>query len=800
MAAADYNGVVQQLYVAYFGRPADPRGLDNFTKALDAVKAPVTMAGLTDAYRTNTTIKNLVDAFGTSAESQALYTGDTLAFVNAIYTNVLNRAADLEGLLFWANAIDNGALTRGNAAASIMAGAQANTTTQGVIDAAVVANKTTVAANFTTNVDTAAELIAYTGNAAAASARAMLATVTNTTDATAFQSTVTSTIAAIGSSTVANGSTFTLTTGVDNITGAGGNDTIVADNTGTNKQLSAADSVNGGAGTDTLKVFLLAADTGFTSPQLSSIETVYLNGGSVTAYTAAAGTTTLSIDAASANVGATYTLAGQDLVLANKTSTAATTTTVAQAGTATNTAQTITLNAITRDLAANATTLDVTGAKITTLNLNATGAASNVVLKNTAGAAITTLNISGDKNLTISESAAMSAAVTTVDASKATGSVSVTETALTAAGFKFTGGTGSDTIKFVDDQFLTLTAGTQLDGGAGTDKIGLLDTALSASEAAKINATSGFEVLGLNADITLDASTVSNFKAFSIDTAATQVINTLATGSSTTITVAPTSLTLGTGVGVTDHTINLGGATSAGIAAGTVVVTGITNLSLTSNGTAANSITLTNSDNTAVSVKGAQDLTLALAVGATVGSKVDASTMTGKLTVNGSGLVGSGDVISGGTGNDTIDGGKGADILTGGAGIDKFIFTAGTAADNASGATFGQADVITDFLVGTDKIAFVSGTTTDVVSAQQVAVQTAVTALAAGSTAAQIAAAMASANGTDLGVSIATFGGNTYVLFELTGADTDGAFADDAFIQLTGVASGVTFANSIVVG
>jgi len=41
---------------------------------------------------------------------------------------------------------------------------------------------------------------------------------------------------------------------VDNITGTSGNDIIIADNT-VSSQLTAADQINGGAGTDTLKIY-----------------------------------------------------------------------------------------------------------------------------------------------------------------------------------------------------------------------------------------------------------------------------------------------------------------------------------------------------------------------------------------------------------------------------------------------------------------------------------------------------------------------------------------------------------------
>jgi phosphatidylethanolamine-binding protein (PEBP) family uncharacterized protein/cytochrome c2 len=203
--AASYNTVVQQLYVAYFGRPADSSGLSNFTTRLSQANAGTTMASLDAAYTGNATIRELINAFGTSAESAALYSGGTEGFVKAIYLNVFNRTADTAGLAFWVNEIDRNGLARGKAALSIMNGSLTNGSAQSVIDAAVVTNKTAVAAAFTTSLASDAQRAAYSGNTAAASARSMLATVTSSTVTSTFQSTINSTIASL----VANAS-FTL--------------------------------------------------------------------------------------------------------------------------------------------------------------------------------------------------------------------------------------------------------------------------------------------------------------------------------------------------------------------------------------------------------------------------------------------------------------------------------------------------------------------------------------------------------------------------------------------------------------
>lgn len=192
-----YNDSIQQLYVAYFGRPADSTGWTNFTASLAAAGAPTAIQELNAAYATNTAFRQLVDAFGTSAESGRLYTGDTASFVTAIFQNVLGRAPQATGLAYWQSTIDSGTLSRGNAALSIMAGALTNTSTQGQLDATLITNKIRIASNFTFALDTTSEVTAYRGSTAAATARSMLSAVSTSTNPDGYQSTVTVTIANI---------------------------------------------------------------------------------------------------------------------------------------------------------------------------------------------------------------------------------------------------------------------------------------------------------------------------------------------------------------------------------------------------------------------------------------------------------------------------------------------------------------------------------------------------------------------------------------------------------------------------
>lgn len=197
LIAQDYNTVVQQLYIAYFGRPADPTGLANFTAQLAAEQAPSNIQQFNTAYLNNEHVRRLIDSFGTSPESNALYNGGTEQFLTAIYANVLGRTPDVDGLRFWVDAIDNKGLTKANASFSIMAGALVNNSPQGLVDAALIRNRVAVATQFTASLATPAQVNAYSGDRAAAVARGMLATVNQNTDPAGFQSTIDSTIASL---------------------------------------------------------------------------------------------------------------------------------------------------------------------------------------------------------------------------------------------------------------------------------------------------------------------------------------------------------------------------------------------------------------------------------------------------------------------------------------------------------------------------------------------------------------------------------------------------------------------------
>jgi hypothetical protein len=769
MAASTYLAQVQQLYIAYFGRPADPIGQAYWAGIIDAAGG---------------SIAAVQAGFSASTESQALYGNkSTIDKVTAIYQNVFNRAPDAAGLAFWVAQIDSGKVTQAQASWTIQQNA-------GPGDAATVQNKLTAAQAFTAQIDTTAEISGYQGTAAAASGRTFLGTVTSD-NATATAAVAGAAAAVVAATAVGSvGTTFVLTTGVDNLLGDGGNNIFIGDNSGaaTSNTVSAADQINGGAGTDTFKYFVAAGQAIDTLqlPQLTSVENLYIKSGTLTNaasadFSAVAGLTNIELDTpATLAAASTFTIktsAAQSVRLDGVNTIAAGTGTIALSA-----ATAVALSGVGTDATATGTVVvDLTSATATAATISAVGAASKVTLNNT-GAKVATLNITGDQNLTLTESLGT---LKTINASTATGKVSVNATGATLdVAFAFTGGTGADTLSVTEASLATLTSGAQLNGGAGIDTLNVTGTnlVLSTADYKVLNATTGFEVLGLGGTTTnsVDASLLTSFKEFAV-AGGTNVISKVATGTTIDLLGATTKTTVGGAVGVSDLTINIGSTTATTGTANTALdVTGLTNVTINSNikaGTTGqtNAIgTLTNSDNSTFTIKGNGDTSLALATATNTGSKIDGSASTGNLTLTGNQAAYTpakpslGDVLIGGSGNDTINTGFNTSTLTGGAGKDKFVINAVAGSDNAA------KSIITDFAKG-DSIQFATATTATAITKVDLSTQ------AAGLTDVQVAALLATggANTVTWGV----YNGNTYVVEDNTAGVLAGT---DIVVKLTG--------------
>jgi hypothetical protein len=146
---------IQGIYVALFGRPADPTGLDHWNE--------VTNGGAD--------LANIGDLTGT-AEYQDRFTGLTdTQVINAIYQSLFGRDADPEGLAFFLAELTAGRQTINSIAINILDGAKG-------ADLELIDAKIAAADLFTAALDTEAEIAAYVGNDAAQVGRDFLSGVT----------------------------------------------------------------------------------------------------------------------------------------------------------------------------------------------------------------------------------------------------------------------------------------------------------------------------------------------------------------------------------------------------------------------------------------------------------------------------------------------------------------------------------------------------------------------------------------------------------------------------------------------
>src|SRR5690554_6060691 len=112
MATQETLNQVQQLYVAYYGRPADAAGLAFWADELEANGGDVSV---------------IINDFGNSAEFEARF-GDLSneELVNNLYQQLFGRDADAEGLAFYTGHLESGDLTLAQIASEIAGGAQDN--------------------------------------------------------------------------------------------------------------------------------------------------------------------------------------------------------------------------------------------------------------------------------------------------------------------------------------------------------------------------------------------------------------------------------------------------------------------------------------------------------------------------------------------------------------------------------------------------------------------------------------------------------------------------------------------------
>lgn len=684
MAATDYNAVVQQLYVSYFGRPADTYGLQNFAgqlAALDTGATLTTSAALSAYVQSNPTsaIAKLVGSFATAPESVALYgTGNDILsiskFVNAIYNNVLHRDADTGGGTYWINQIVAGTLSKANAALAITQGALENTTAQGLIDAALVKNTAAAAADFTTSLDTIPKVNAFAGDVAAGQARDLLKTITSTTTAAAAHVSV---LAAIDVLVAPPTVSSLLTTGVDALVGTGANDVYNATNgiSAAGTTWTALDTINGAGGTNKLVLVDTAGGVDLSLVGVTNIQNAVVqstgglagNAGDLSGWT---GLTSASIGLKS-NALQTITVAGTTALAVSN-----------NVGVTTSGGSTVSVTAggsflIAAKALATATTLGQTNA--------------NVGATQTAGAAAVAAAFAATPGVSAADVALVNAAVAT---------------SLTAVNTAITNAVAAEAAALV-----AATAGTKVTiaGNAitsatviGGDVVVVGDNAKATLTTVSLNGNTGAATLTSDA---LTSVTLANLKS------ATTIANTVA--HSETVTLNKVTGGLITDAAATSFTLATTGTKSSGVS---IAAAAATKVSIN----AAVDVAVTDiAANVATSfaVSGAGKVTISglSAVAALV--SIDASANTGGAIVSGTSgaAIATGVSFAGGAGKDTITLGATTKAITMGAGDDTVIITAalgtggtvdagagndtlaGTSAAIVAAAALGQATKFTNF-------------------------------------------------------------------------------------------------------
>lgn len=126
---------IQQLYLAYFQRPAETAGLHYWTYALD----------------NGVSLASIREQFAKAGEYQTLVAGKSNEqVVDSLYLNLFGRHADAAGLTFYKNALDHGDATVSFVVDDIIKGATGS-------DAATAYNKVVAAELFTTGLGVEAD-------------------------------------------------------------------------------------------------------------------------------------------------------------------------------------------------------------------------------------------------------------------------------------------------------------------------------------------------------------------------------------------------------------------------------------------------------------------------------------------------------------------------------------------------------------------------------------------------------------------------------------------------------------------
>lgn len=721
----EFMDAIQTIYIALFGRPADPAGLAYFRTETDD----------------GANLGAIHDLSNQPEYLERFEGKSNAAVITDIYMALFGRNPELAGLTYFLEELNSGRQNINTIAINIAHGAQG-------ADKTILENKIKAANLFTEALDDADELAAYRGTEAADFGRAFLKGVTADPATVPTKDAVDASIAAwMAGETDAEG-TVDLTVDADVRTGNVFEAPVVTHHSAQNGEtLNSVDKLTGAGDNPTLNAVLSGAQ-GVVAPTLNGVETINLTA------IGAVGTTALDLRNATGvkeinNNYSTNSAEIRNITFVEGASISSNNTAWDASFTYSNESLAGANDKLAISLANNTSWVDVrsTGQNgIENVELSSVGGIANETWLGVQG--LRSLTIDGDNDLTLQGGSTNFAvgdkSLTAVDASKLTGDLSMRlSDGLQDADVKFTGGTGNDVL----NAGTGLTSGDDFDGGAGDDTLALTSNAgayLNSKAAGDIK-VKGFETLRLN---TINNSTLDMAAFATPDDIKTLLFSTEASAVNASVRnlVGNKAITLqnidnGLAGAFSFGTVNIDWANRSEILDQKVflvsndVTDGLTitslNLGLGANAAENRLDTLTLDTSNAVgatnqitidaigtdsikylNVEGSTNLTITNALSDVI-EEVDASTFTGDLSITFAGAVDN-KIIIGGFGNDTLIGGDGADVIKAGAGNDRVeggkgidVIDLGTGDDTivltgwaTPGTTWADRDIISNFEAG----------------------------------------------------------------------------------------------------
>ncbi len=689
---------LQQLYIAYFGRAADPTGLEYWTGQ-------------------ETTTKAFAASMYAQPEFKSVYGSlSTEAQVNQIYQNLFDRDADTAGLLYWTNQIKSGALELASIANDLIYAA--NNNSGSADDKKALDNKTAAATAYTAEVKkTTAGILAY----AAASTDPFVAGSNIEAaksffdgidkDTTHTEAQVIASVSTIKTNGVQTTGTYTLTSNAPSLTeGDTGTKTLAftlsldkaatADTAVNYETLSTGSATPGddfvatsgqvtfakGQKTATVNV-TINNDTDYESEGVAETVDIKFSSTSLTADVTATGSITENDSAPVASTPTTYTLTSDSPSITEgdtETKTLAFTLSLDKAATSATTInyETLTTGSATPGddfVAASGTVSFAEGQKTATVNITV----NNDTDYESEGVAETVeIKFSGSS---------LTADVT------ASGSIKENETDPDLVAKSLTLTTGVDTLtgKKGNDTFDGSTAGSMdtsdtIEGGDGTDTLSFTIAGESIrptiKNVEKINFTATADTLNIDTrsitgvteftnESSVGASAINN-----LATIPTVTINSASSAADQTINFLDATLS-GTSDELTINLNNFGGSSDIIVtdAGGTTnkletIIFNATSLPSTVTDLRTDDGTDADVGTTTIKATGDELLTISTALDTSI-TTVDSTGSTGGLVATGANTTGM--TMKGGSGPDSFTSTSGADTLEGGAGKDTLVPSTG---------------------------------------------------------------------------------------------------------------------------